>query len=213
MASQWKSFTIQVPGKDFLKPVRDVLETLLVYLEILKAILETIKAFLIDFGNPIRALVEALIKLIEELFLALKRSGIFMYIDVPNPVADSPNFELVQGGFPAFIQRFNGSLFDTKDFNRPQPRPGSTKGGFVILMVDASDIYNLLIKLLALLKFFGKGFEAPRYLAPGNFRAIPVGDSGDPILAVANIFTDGPIKAIQLQWALPTTQEDRKSVV
>ncbi len=203
MASQWNSYTIQVPGKDLLKPVRDVLETLLVYLEVLKAILETIKAFLIDFGNPIRALVEALIKLIEELFLALKRSGLFMYIDVPDPL----DFDTVRGGFPAFVERFNASLFDTKDFNRPQPRPGSTKGGFVILMVDASDIYSLLAKLLALLKFFGKGFEAPRYLAPGNFRVIPVGASGDPILAVANMFTDGPIEAIQLQWTLPTTQE------
>lgn len=207
MASEWKSFTIQVPGKDFLEPVRNALETLLVYLEILKAILETIKAFLTDFGNPIRALVEALIKLIEELFLALKQSGFFMYIDVPDPIRGSSNFDLVRGGFPAFKERFNGSLYDSKDFNRPQPRPGSNKGGFVILMVDATSVYQLLAKLLRLLKFFGKGFEAPRYLAPENFRVIPVGASGDPILAAANVFTDGPIEAIQLQWTLPTTQE------
>ncbi len=207
MASEWKSFTIQVPGKDLLEPVRNVLETLLVYLEILKAILETIKAFLIDFGNPIRALVEALIKLIEELFLALKQSGFFMYVDVPDPIKGLANFDLSRGGFPAFKQRFNGSLYDTKDFNRPQPRPGSNKGGFVILMVDATSVYQLLAGIIRLLKFFGKGFEAPRYLAPENFRAIPVGASGDPILAAANVFTDGPIEAIQLQWTLPTTQE------
>lgn len=203
----WKSFVVEVPGKDLLEPVRDVLETLLVYLEILKAILETIKAFLTDFGNPIRALVEALIKLIEELFLALKRSGFFMYIDVPDPIRGSSNFDLVRGGFPAFVTRFNASLYDTKDFNRPQPRAGSNKGGFVILLVDATSIYQLLAKLLRLLKFFGKGFEAPRYLAPENFKVIPVGASGDPILAAANVFTDGPIEAIQLQWTLPTTQE------
>lgn len=207
MASEWKSFTIQVPGKDLLEPVRNVLETLLIFLEVLKAILETIKAFLIDFGNPIRALVEALIKLIEELFLALKQSGFFMYLDVPDPIRGSSNFDLVRGGFPAFVERFNASLFDTKDFNRPQPRPGSNKGGFVILLVDATSVYQLLAKLLRLLKFFGKGFEAPRYLAPENFRVIPVGASGDPILAAANVFTDGPIEAIQLQWTLPTTQE------
>jgi hypothetical protein len=205
--ADWKSFTIQVVGKDFLEPVRSVLETLLTYLEILKAILETIKAFLIDFGNPIRALVEALIKLIEELFLALKQSGFFMYVDVPDPIGGSSNFDLSRGGFPAFKERFNASLYDTKDFNRPQPRSGSNKGGFVILMVDATSIYALLAKLARLLKFFGKGFETPRYLAPENFKAIPVGASGDPILAAANVFTDGPIEAIQLQWTLPTTQE------
>lgn len=205
--AEWKSFEIQVPGKDILEPVRNVLETLLVYLEILKAILETIKAFLIDFGNPIRALVEALIKLIEELFLALKQSGFFMYLDVPDPIKGSSNFDLSRGGFPAFKQRFNASLYDTKDFNRPQPRPGSNKGGFVILLVDDSNIFALISKLLRLLKFFGKGFEAPRYLAPENFKVVPVGASGDPILAAANVFTDGPIEAIQLQWTLPTTQE------
>lgn len=204
--AEWQSFSIQVQGKDLLEPVRNVLETLLIYLEVLKAILETIKAFLVDFGNPIRALVEALIKLIEELFLALKQSGVFMYLDVPNPVSD-PNFDQIRGGFPAFKQRFNASLFDTKDLNRPQPRPDSNKGGFTILMVDATDILTLISKLYRLLQFFGRGFEAPRYAAPENFRVIPIGASGDPILAAANAFTDGPIESIQLQWTLPTTQE------
>jgi hypothetical protein len=129
-----------------------------------------------------------------------------MYLDVPDPIS-SPNFDSTRGGFPAFISRFSASLYDTKDFNRPQPRPGSNKGGFVILLVDAANLYELLAKLLRLLKFFGKGFEAPRYLAPENFKVIPVGASGDPILAAANVFTDGPIEAIQLQWTLPTTQE------
>jgi hypothetical protein len=70
--ADWQKFSLQVPGKDYLEKVRGVLETLLVYLEVLKAILETIKAFLIDFGNPIKALVEALIKLIKQMFEALK---------------------------------------------------------------------------------------------------------------------------------------------
>ena len=55
--ADWKSFVIQIPGKDFLEPVREILETLLIFLEILKAILETIKIFLIDFGNPLIALL------------------------------------------------------------------------------------------------------------------------------------------------------------
>jgi len=203
--ADWSSFVIQVPGKDILEPVRGVLETLLVFLEILKAILETIKVFLIDFGNPIRALVEMLIKLIEELFNSLKLSGFFMYIDAPNPVED-PNFDMMKGGFDAFTTRFKASLFDTKDFNRPQPR-GSNMGGFVILMVDASTPFTLLQFLLKLLAFFGKKFDAPRYLAPNNFKVIPVGADGDPILAAAKVFTSGPIEAIQLQWTLPSTQE------
>jgi len=203
--ADWKSFVIQVPGKDFMEPVREILETLLIFLEILKAILETIKIFLIDFGNPLIALLEALIKLIEELFEALKQSGFFMYLDVPNPIED-PNFDQMRGGFEAFTTRFKASLFDVKDFNRPQPR-GSNRGGFVILMVDASTPWRLIQYIKRLLAFFGKGFDAPQYEAPENFKVIPVGDSGDPILAAAKVFTDGPIESIQLQWTLPSTQE------
>lgn len=204
--ANWQSFVIQVPGKDILEPTRNVLETLLIFLDILKAILDTVKVFVLDFGNPIRALVEVLIKLIEELFLALKTAGVFAYFDVPNPVLD-PNFDGVSGGFPAFEERFKASLFDSLDFNRPQPRQGSTQSGFVILAVEASSPYTLIARVKQLLRFFGREFISPRFEAPDNLRALPVGDSGDPIVAVADVFTKGPIKAIQLQWSLPTTLE------
>jgi hypothetical protein len=204
--ANWKSFEIQVPGKDILKPVRSVLETLLIFLDVLKAILDTVKIFLIDFGNPIKVLVETLIKLIEELFLSLKTSGISAYFDVPDPTQD-PNFNKVSGGFRAFTERFKGSLFDPLDFNRPQPRQGSTKSGFVLLVVDAEGPYALIHRITQLLRFFGREFTSPRYEPPGNLKALPVGAKGDPILAVAKVFTEGPINAIQLQWALPTSLE------
>lgn len=204
--AEWSSFVIQVPGADLLKPLREILETLLVFLEILKTILETIKQFLIDFGNPLRALIEALIKLIEELFLALKATGFFAYIDVPNPTID-PDFNLINGGFPAFTTRFKQSLFDSRDFNRPQPRQGSTKSGFVLLVVDATDPFTLIRRIRQLLRFFGKELTSPRYNAPTDFRAGPVGASGDPLIDVASVFTDGPIESVLLSWTLPTTTE------
>jgi hypothetical protein len=202
--ANWQSFVIQVPGKDVLEPVRNVLETLLIYLEILKAILDTIKAALIDFGNPIKELIEALLRLIEELLQSLKATGVFAYFDVPDPLVD-PNFDAYHGGFPAFTTRWKGSLLDSQDPNRPQPRAG-TKSGFVILLVDASDPFTLLNRLKNLLRFFSKEFTAPRYAAPANFRAVPVGSDGDPILAVASMF-DSEIEAIEVMWTLPTSQE------
>lgn len=204
--ADWKSFTITVPGKDFLEPVRQILENLMVFLEVLKVILDTIKTFLIDFGNPIRALVESLIKLIEELFLSLKATGCFAYFDIPNPFEDA-HFNLVAGGFEAFTTRFKQSLFDTKDFSRPQPRAGSTQSGFVLLCVDASEPPDLVRRIRQLLAFFGKGLTAPRYGAPINFKASPVGASGDPLLDVASVFLDQPIKAVSLTWTLPSTLE------
>ena len=202
--ANWQSFEIQVPGKDLLEPVDKVLETLLVFLEVLKAILDTVKTFLIDFGNPIVALVQALIRLIEELFLSLKQTGIFAYFDVPDATSD-PNFDRHSGGFQAFTERFKGSLFDSKDFNRPQPRPGSTQSGFVLLVVDADSPYALLNRIKQLLRFFGREFTSPRFAAPENIRALPVGSKGDPILRVASVF--GGVAGIALEWSLPTTTE------
>jgi len=204
--ADWKTFKFEIPGKDLLEPVREVLQTLLIFLEILKTILETIKAFLIDFGNPIRALVEALIKLIEELFEALKTTGLFAYFDVPDTF-DDPSFARHRGGFEGFKTRFKASLFDTKDFNRPQPRPGSSIGGFVLLAVVATDIQEIIERIEALIRFFGKAWSMPRLGAANNFKVAAIGTGGDPILDVAKVFTDGPIEAIQLSWSLGTSAE------
>lgn len=203
--ANWNSFVLTVPGKDLLEPVRNVLETLLVFLDVLKAILDTIKTFLIDFGNPIRALVEALIKIIEELFLALKTTGVSALYHIPIPTVD-PNFQLVTGN-DAFVETFRRSLYDVKDPNRPQPRPGSSKGGYVLLLVQANDPFTLLARIKQLLRFFSRAFTMPRFETPRNFKVTPVGDDGDPILAVADIFGKGPIESVQLSWTLPTSSE------
>ena len=202
--AEWKSLEIQVPGKDLLEPVRNVLETLLIFLDVLKPLLSTIKIFLVDFGNPLRALVEALIKVIEELFLSLKTSGVSVMYHIPNPVID-PNFQF-HAGYSAFPTTFKQSLFDHRDFNRPQPRAGSTRGGF-ILLVQADSPFALLGKVMQLLKFFSKEFTTPRFEEPRNFKVTPVGTKGDPILAVADLFAASPIKAVQLSWTLPTSAE------
>lgn len=203
--ADWQNFAIQVPGKDLLEPLRNIMETLLVYLEVLKALLDTIKTFLIDFGNPIKALVQALLNLILELLNSLRVSGFFGYFDIPDPRID-PNFDKVYGGTAAFQYRFKQSLYDSRDLNRPQPRQGSTKSGFVIIMVQADRIYALLRHIKQLMRFFGRDFTSPRYEAPANFKALPVGDAGDPILAVASIFTTN-IKAVELTWTLPSNTE------
>jgi len=202
--ADWKSLQIQVPGKELLAPVGSVLEQLLILLEILKTVLNTIKVFLIDFGNPIKALVDALISLVEELFLSLKVSGVYGLFHVPNPI-DDPNFDNHRG-FDAFSEVFKASLFDSKDPSRPQPRPGSTKGGFVLLVVTADAPFGLLGRIKQLLKFFNRDFASPRYEAPQNLKAAPLGPEGDPILSIADVLSINPEK-IGLTWDLSTSSE------
>jgi len=201
--TKWKQFQIKVPGADLLKQVRSVLETLLIYLEVLKTLLETIKIFLIDFGNPIRALVEALIKLILTFIEALKRTGLYAYWDTPDFTAD-PSLRTFRGGWGTFKQRWKGSFYDTKDGNRPQPIKNALKGGFVMVVVEADAVGDFLRAIKILLKFFSRNFSKPYYPPPANVKALPVTDKGDPVLSVAKIFKSN-IEAIAVEWALPTT--------
>lgn len=197
----WESLAIQIPGQDLLEGARAAMEALMVYLEVLKAILETVKVFLVDFGNPIKALVEALLQLVIDLFESLRRTGLYGWFDVPNPLVD-PNFNRFVGGFQAFISRFKAGLYDARDPNRPQPVSGATNGGFLIIVADAEEPLALMRYMEVLMRFFGKEFTTPEYLAPANFKVLPVGAAGDPILAVTKVFQLQP-KQIAVEWSLP----------
>lgn len=210
--SDWKALEIKLPGKDLLEGVRSVLETLLVFLEIIKALLNTISLFLIDFGNPIRPLVEALLALIQQLFESLKRTGLYGYFDIPDPIRD-PNFDLYKGGYQALTERFKASLFDPKDPYRPQPLAGSMQSGFVLIVADSHTVYGLLRLIKILLRFFGKELTAAKYVAPANARIFPAGTKPgamggtniDPILQVASVF-GVTLKGFALEWTLATNQ-------
>ena len=199
----WESLSVQIPGQDLLEGARGVLETLMTYLEVLKTILETVKVFLVDFGNPIKALVEALIQQVLQLFESLKRSGFYGWFDVPKPQID-PNFNLHSGGFPAFLTRFKAGLYDSRDPNRPQPVEGVTSGGFTIIVADAESAHGLVYLIKNLMKFLGKEFVTPQYAPPADFKVLPVGDSGDPILSVVNLYQEQPT-SIVVEWSLPVT--------
>ena len=201
--TKWKQLKIQVPGADLLKQVRSVLETLLIFLEILKTLLETIKIFLIDFGNPIRALVEALVKLILTFLEALKRTGLYAYWDTPDFTAD-PSMRRYVGGWREFNRRWKGSFYDTKDGNRPQPLKNALKGGFILIVAEADAAGDFLRSIKILLKLFSKNMSKPYYPPPANVRAVPVGDKGDIILSVTKIFKRN-VEAIAVEWSLPTT--------
>jgi len=185
--SDWKALQIQIPGKDLLEQVRNSLETLVVFLEIVKALLQAVSAFLLDLSNPVRVLLEALLALILQLFESLRRTGLFGYFDVPNPVQD-PNFDRFKGGSQAFTQRFKASLFDSRDPFRPQPLAGQSLSGFTLIVADAESIFGLLRLINILMGFFNKKFLPAFYTAPANTKVFQIGAKDDNILRVANLF-------------------------
>jgi len=197
----WESLAIEIPGKDLLEGARAAMEALVVYLEVVKAILESVKVFLVDFGNPIKALVEAVLKLVLDLFETMKRTGMYGWFDFPNPQTD-PNFKHASGGYRSFISRFKAGLYDARDPNRPQPVAGTTKGGFVLIVADTGDPLSLMRYCEVLAKFFGKEFVTPEYQAPANFKVLPVGANGDRILSITKVYQQQPTQ-IAVEWSLP----------
>lgn len=210
--ADWKALEIKIPGKDQLESVRSTLEALVTFLEVIKALLNTISLFLVDFGNPIRPLVLALLAIIQQLFESLKRTGLYGYFDIPDPTKD-PNFDLYKGGYQAFVERFKASLFDSKDPYRPQPLAGSMQSGFVLIVADANTVFGLLRLMKILLRFFGKELLSAKYVAPANARVFPAGTKPaatggtniDPILQVASVF-GFDLKGFALEWTLATQQ-------
>ncbi len=202
--ANWESFALQIPGQDLLEPVRAILEVLLIFLEILKTLLDVIKILLILFANAVIALVEALIALILALFEALKRTGIYVWWDIPNLIID-PNLNRHFGGYTAFLQRFKGSCLDVRDPNRPQPIAGATNSGFLLLVVDEQLPTQLIKLIMILMYFFGQEFKAPHYKAPANVKVLPVGSSGDPLLSVVDVFEQQPTSLV-IEWSLPGKQ-------
>ncbi len=202
-STNWEAFAIQIPGVDLLEPMRAILEVLIIFLEILKTLLETIKVLLILFANLIIALVEALIALILALFEALKRTGLYVWWDIPDLLKD-PNINRNYGGYQAFLTRFKGSCVDVKDPNRPQPLAGVTQSGFILLVVDVGLPYNFVQLIMILMYFFGQNLKMPHYKAPQNLRVLPLGDSG-PVLTLPDIFSKQP-NSLVIQWSLSGRQ-------
>lgn len=197
----WESLSIEIPGKDLLEPARQGMEAVVLYLEVVKTILNTVKVFSTNINNPIKALVDALIQLINDLFETLRRTGLYAWYDVPNPLED-PNFNRFVGGFRAFTERFKTGLLDPRDPNRPQPVSGGNKGGFILIVADAEEPLALLKYMQVLLRFFSKEFITPQYPAPANFKVVPVGRTGDPILNVARLYQEQPT-SLAIEWSLP----------
>lgn len=202
--ADWSTFSLQIPGKDLMQQIQNILETLTVFLDILKAILETVKTLLVLFGNPIYALVQVLLALITNLLNTLQRTGLYIYLDVPN-LAKDPSCKKQAGGFQGFKQRLKASLVDTHDPNRPQPIAGFLTGGFILMVIDTDGVLQLITLIQLLLRLFGQDLLAPHYAAPANVKALPVGSKGDDLLSITQVFTDPP-KAIAIEWSLPSTQ-------
>ena len=200
---QWQALEIQIPGKDVLKNVRELLETLVIFLDIAKTLLNVVKTFLQAIGNPIKALAKAIVLLITSLIETLRRTGLYAWFNFPN-LRQDPKMLRISGGYPGFVGRFKGSLLDAKDLNRPQPIPGFMTGGFVLIVADVQGPTKIISLIKILRRFFASNIPAPQYNSPVNIRVNPA-RNGVALISIAaatrDVFTGKkPPDSILLRW-------------
>lgn len=118
--------------------VNTVLETFIVVAEI-------VKLFIVDYTDPILAIVEAFIEQLENFFKDLKETGVYMLSTYPESLQDKQTFG-------SFLNGIAASSIDTSDPHRPQFSEDASIGGIVIMAgaesaLDIADLMKTLGKI------------------------------------------------------------------
>lgn len=202
--------TIEFVTPDFLEPVRDAVNTfftvLINILNILLAVLEVLKVFIGAFLDPIVALIEALLDLIQQILNDLRNAGLYIHGDFY--IIKGPDFKELRGGFQAYEQRMITRLVDKRDPNRPNISNFSTCiAVFLYTGVDVSNIQRIMRLLQGILQLFNR--KAPKFRTVGqvvNVRAQYGLDGASVLTFKQGLFQpfkvggSSPFNAVNLTW-------------
>ena len=168
MASKWIGIAPTLPEGlvDALDGVTDVLEVVSTILEVVSSILELIKIFLIDVTNPLLALLQALLLIVEQLLEDLSHTGLYLYSDTPNSDGESYGSNL-KGGMDAWRSRMTYALLSPNVANRPNFSSGASVVTLHIV-VTSGGIGELLASLGFLSAMF-KQKATPNMNSAKNF--------------------------------------------
>lgn len=205
MAS-WSTLSLKFDPFAELKPP---LQSALVLLETVEAILEAllaiIKAFLLDFGNPLKALIALLLAAIRTIINQLKASGFAML--VVHPDFSRQDFAQVllsaSGAYPAFESKVVSKFYDTSDVYRPQYPEGSSVA-MLVLYIGADTPGDLLLQLFALLNLIRSPQILSALPAPVSVKVNPVRKSGSPVANFRGLFDSDVLgDSLVVEWQMP----------
>jgi hypothetical protein len=207
MAS-WDTLSIKF---DPLAPLKPPLQAVLVLLEVVEAILEAllaiIKAFLLDFLNPLKALIALLLAAIRAIINQLKATGFSILVVHPDfSRQDFAQILLsVSGSYPRFESKVVSKFFDSSDVFRPQYPPGSSVAMFVFY-IGTDSPGDLITQLFALLRLINTPAVLSALPAPVSVKVNPVRKSGSPVANFAGLFDSKETLNDQLvvEWQMPT---------
>ena len=224
MADDNPTFTVKAPGfntwgnvgisedNDFYKLLDEtkvktdaVFEVINLTFDLINSALDFIASLLIDFTNPLKPIIEAIIALLDSFIADLRNFGWYLTYDreeVKKPL------EKLLGGYPAFESRMVEKLLDVGDPTRPNFSPESKVFAMTFFVgADASSLGAIIAQIKKLLKLF-LSLKGPsdKAAAPVN---VEVGYYNDVVgeIQIPNKFKpDG----VRVKWNLPPPPNTNK---
>ena len=224
MAEDNPTFTVKAPGfntwgnvgiskdNDFYKLLDEtkektdaVFEVVNLVFDLVNSALDFIASLLIDFTNPLKPIIEAIIAFLDSFISDLRNFGWYLTYDkkqFKNPA------EKLLGGYPAFESRIIEKLLKIKDPTRPNFSPESKVFAMTFFAgADASSLGAIISAIKKLLKLFltlkgpSDKAEAPINLQVGYYNDV-VGS-----IEIPNVYKpDG----VRVKWNLPPPPSTNK---
>jgi hypothetical protein len=205
LMAEWDSIKLKFSALDPIKsPIKSTLSALKAVEAVLEAILGIVQAFSIDFGNPLKAIVELLLASIRSLINQIRSTGFSILIIHPDFSRKdfSSVLNSVSGSYPKFESKVINKIYDTSDIFRPQYPEGSSVSTLVLYV--ASDKAEELVRhIFALLRIVKSPFLLTGLPAPVNLKVSPVSKSGAAISQFRRLFDSDVDKSLQLEWSMP----------
>lgn len=218
----WVSLSSEAAVNDYIRKnviipayeqINPLMETLSQIYTLVQAALDFASSFLIDFLNPIKIIVDEIIKVIEGVIRDLKNAGFYATWDSAySKSADAsgflPSLAPFRGGYSRVREELTRKLSDKKDTSRPDFSPSSSVLS-ITAVVDiegetayrqATALINTFLNLFSINKPIG-AFPPPP--APKVHLALQRGSSNPVILRPERVTTENPPTGLIVVWSLP----------
>jgi hypothetical protein len=210
---KWGTISLEIP--DYLEDVREainsVAELLITFLDIAIAALQLLKAFAVGYLDPLFAIIQAIIALINGLLEDFANLGIYITHDMALAAEGWP-WESLRGGYAEYERRMIARLTDRSDRTRPNLSANTPVfAGFFYLSVDISDIERLWAFILQLLAFFDMKFFPESGLPTPVIDRVDFGANATGVfggLSSLLSFDESPPNKARVTWKVP--QPSRK---
>jgi hypothetical protein len=158
---------------DTLQSINDGLITIVDILETALNIINTIQTDYLNFYKALQFTIRQLLEQLQQLLVSISSTGIYILPVVPDISPLDSNYP-PGGGFDAFRNKVNKSLFNRDDPNRPIfNSPGDIVGGVVIALVGGSNLGTLIKDLRVLSRFVSGLFDSDKVNPPKSLQATP----------------------------------------